>query len=331
MTENVTDLTTPPRSHLEALLRDGTFVVTAELETTDSPHPGSIKTVTDPLRGHVDALNVTDNSAAHPHISNIAASKILIDDGFEPVTQMVCRDRNRLALQADLLGALALGVKNICALTGDDVSAGDHPEAKAIYDIDSIHLLRILEIMRTEGTYLSGRPLEEKPEFFLGCVENPFAPPQDYRPIRLAKKVEAGAEFVQLQLVYNMKRMEEFMAGCEDQGLFDKIHILPSICIPRSSRALHYMAEKVPGIDVPAELLARMDGTPKEKQASEGVKIGVELVHQLREMPGVAGVHLISIKAPQVIAEVVEACDLLPRPTTDMAPESVTAAVGARS
>lgn len=316
---------TEPRSHLEALLRAGEFVVTAELETTDSPRPESIGRFTDPLRGHVDALNVTDNSAAHPHISNIAASRILIDDGFEPVTQMVCRDRNRLALQADLIGAMALGVRNICALTGDDVSAGDHPEAKAIYDIDAVHLLRIFEIMRTEGTYLSGRPLDEKPEFFLGCVENPFAPPQDYRPIRLAKKVAAGAEFCQLQLVYNMDRMTQFMAGCEDQGLFDKVFILPSICIPRSARALHYMAEKVPGIDVPAELLQRMDGTPKEKQAAEGVKIGVELVQQLRDMPGVAGVHLISIKAPQVIAEVVEVAGLLKRPTSPLAPPAASA------
>ena len=304
-----------PRSHLEKLLKSGTFVVTAELETTDSPSPDSLKPVTEPLRGHIDALNVTDNSAAHPHISNVAAGGLLVQMGFEPVVQMVCRDRNRLALQADLLGSLALGVKNICVLTGDDVSAGDHPEAKPIYDLDSIHLLRIFEIMRTEGTYLSGRKLDAVPEFFMGCVENPFAPPQDYRPIRLQKKVEAGAEFCQLQLVFNLKRMGEFMDMASDLGLPGEIAILPSVCIPRSARALHYMAEQVPGIDVPQELLDRMDKTPKEKQAEEGTLIGLELVSALREMEGIAGVHLISIKAPEVIAHVVERSDLLPRPS----------------
>jgi len=307
-----------PRSHVERLLRSGTFVVTAELETTDSPDPDSIREVTEVLRGHVDGLNVTDNSSAHPHIQNVAAGHLLVDLGFEPIVQFVCRDRNRLALQADLLGAMALGMKNICALTGDDVSAGDHPEAKPIYDIDSVHLLRILDIMRTEGTYLSGRKLDARPGFFLGCVENPFAPPQDYRPIRLAKKAEAGAEFCQLQLVFNIDRIREFMSMCNDLGLPEKIFILPSVCIPRSARSLHYMSEQVPGIDVPEELLARMDGTRKEKQAEEGVQIGLEIVKELRDMAGVAGVHLISIKAPEVISKVVEESGLLPRP--QMAP-----------
>jgi len=320
---------TEPRSRFEKLLREGNFVVTGELETTDSPRPESIKEMTDVLVGKVDALNVTDNSAAHPHISNVAASKLLIDLGFEPITQFVCRDRNRLALQADLLGAMAMGVQNVCALTGDDVSAGDHPEAKPIYDLDSMHLLRIFRIMRDEGTYLSGRKLTEAPSFFLGCVENPFAPPQDYRPIRLKKKVEAGAEFCQLQLVFNMKRMREFMHQVGDLGILDDVFIMPSVCIPRSARALRYMAELVPGIDVPQELLDRMDATPKDRQAEEGLKIGLELVQELKEMQGVSGVHLISIKAPQVIAQVAEDAGFLPRPQVDFTPPVPLAAVAA--
>jgi methylenetetrahydrofolate reductase (NADPH) len=165
-----------PRSHLHHLLQAGEFVVTAELQTSDSANPARVVELAGTLRGKVDAVNCTDNSAAHAHIAAMAAARLLLEQGVEPVMQLVCRDRNRLALQADLLGAAALGVRNIVCMTGDDVSAGDHPETKPIYDLDSIHLLRILDIMRIEGTYLSGRELDEKPEFFMGCVENPFAP-----------------------------------------------------------------------------------------------------------------------------------------------------------
>jgi methylenetetrahydrofolate reductase (NADPH) len=168
--------------------------------------------------------------------------------------------------------------------------------------------------MRDEGTYLSGRKLDEAPKFFLGAVENPFAPPQDYRPIRMGKKIESGAQFIQTQLVYNIPRMKEFMSKASDLGLLDKTFVLASIGIPRSARGTHYMAEQVPGIDVPAEILDRMDAAPKEKQAEEGVQIGLELVHSLREIPGVAGVHLICIKAPETISRVVKESGLLPRP-----------------
>lgn len=303
-----------PRSRLEAVLRSGTFAVTAELATTDSADPQSVIDMAERLRGHVDAVNCTDNSAAHAHISQLAAAHFLADAGFEPVVQFVCRDRNRLALQADILGACALGARNILALTGDDVSAGDHPETNPTYDLDSLHLLRIARIMRDDGTYLSGRKLTGPPSFFLGAVENPFAPPLDYRPIRLGKKIEAGAEFFQTQMIFNMERMREFMKVVVDMGLNESAYILGGICVPKSARAAHYMAENVPGTDIPAPILRRLDGTPKEKQADEAVKLCTDMVLELKEMPGVAGVHIMGINFEEGIVRVVEDAGLLPRP-----------------
>src|SRR6266545_4540229 len=192
----------PPRSHLHRLLASGAFVVTAELQATDSPDPESVYRLADLLRGSVDAVNCTDNSAAHPHISPLASAHLLLDRGVEPIVQLACRDRNRLALQADLLGAVALGARNVCLMTGDDVTAGDHPEAKPIYDIDAVHAIHIARGMRDQGVYVSGRNLDQPLPLFIGAVENPFAPPRDFRPIRLGKKVEAGAEFVQTQIVF---------------------------------------------------------------------------------------------------------------------------------
>jgi methylenetetrahydrofolate reductase (NADPH) len=302
------------KSNLESLLRSGEFVVTAELETTDSADPASIAGVAEPLKGRVDAVNCTDNSAAHPHISQVAAAHLLIDEGIEPIVQFTCRDRNRLALQADMLGAAALGVRNIVCMQGDDVSAGDHPEAKPIWDLDSSHLLRTARVLRDEGMYLSGRKVDQPPSFFIGAVENPFAPPLDYRPVRMAKKLDAGAEFIQTQIVFNMDRMREFMGRITDMGLPERAFVLATVCVPRSAKGAHYMAEHVPGLEVPQAILDRIDGTPKEKQADEAVAIGLELIEQLRDTPGVSGVHLISIKWPEAIARLADEAGLTPRP-----------------
>jgi methylenetetrahydrofolate reductase (NADPH) len=303
-----------PRSRLHRLLLSGEFVVTAELQTTDSADPGSVHHLAEGLRGIVDAVNCTDNSAAHPHISNVAAGKLLLERGIEPIVQFTCRDRNRLALQADLLGAAALGVRNVVMMSGDDVTAGDHPEAKPIYDIDSCHALRIARIMRDEGTYLSGRKLTGPPSFLVGAVENPFAPPVDFRPVRLGKKVEAGAEFVQSQIVFNLERMRVFMARAGELGLPQKAFILGGVFVLRSARAARYLRDQVPGIDVPEETIRRMEGIPAERQAEEGIAIALEIVQQLREMPGIAGVHVMSINWEEVIPRVVEGSGLLPRP-----------------
>jgi methylenetetrahydrofolate reductase (NADPH) len=321
----MTDPTHPPRSRLEGLLRAGRFVVTAEMQTTDGADPEEVRTLAAGLRGSVDAANVTDNSAAHTHLSALAAGHLVSDAGLEPIVQMTCRDRNRLALQADLVGAAALGAPNVMLLTGDDVTAGDHPEAKPIFDIDSLHLLRIARVLRDEGTYLSGRKLSTPPSFFIGAAENPFAPPHEYRPVRLAKKVEAGAEFIQTQLCFNVPRLREFMARVADTGLLERVFVLVSVYVTRSTRALSYMRDVVPGIDVPDVVMARFEGLSKERQAEEGFRLALETVHAVREIPGVSGVHLISIHGQAEILRLVEAAGLLPRPEPPPRPEPLPA------
>jgi methylenetetrahydrofolate reductase (NADPH) len=299
-----------PRSGLHGVLLEGAFAVTAELETTDGADPESVYRLADRLRGWVDAVNCTDNSSAHPHICGLAAARLLIDRGIEPVLQLACRDRNRLALQADILGAAALGVRNIVCMTGDDVTAGDHPEAKPIYDLDAIHLLRIARIMRDRGTYLSGRRLDVPPDVLIGAVENPFAPPHDYRPMRLGNKVEAGAEFVQTQICFNLERMRLFMARSAELGLLEHVWVLGGVFVARSARAMRYLRDQVPGIDVPEEVLRRIEGVPPERQEEEGVRIALEVIEQLRTMPGVSGVHLMSIRNASSILRVIEEAGL---------------------
>jgi 5,10-methylenetetrahydrofolate reductase len=305
---------TEPRSRLHELLLAGEFVVTAELQTSDSADPESVTKLAELLRGSVDAVNCTDNSAAHAHISPLAAAHLLGDDGVEPIMQFVCRDRNRLALQADLLGAAALGVRNIVCMTGDDVSVGDHPEAKPIYDIDSVHLLRIARIMRDGGVYLSGRPLAVAPSFLIGAVENPFAPPLEFRPMRVGMKVEAGAEFIQTQICFNLDKMRLFMARCGELGLLDQVWILAGVFVPSSARGVRYLRDQVPGVDVPDRVIERMEAQPPEGQKAEGVRIALEIVEQVREIPGVRGIHLMTINHEEAIPQVVEGSGLLPRP-----------------
>jgi methylenetetrahydrofolate reductase (NADPH) len=305
---------TAPRSELHRLLLAGEFVVTAELQATDSAEPGSVRELAELLRGKVDAVNCTDNSAAHTHVSPLAAAHLLTDVGVEPILQLACRDRNRLALQADLLGAAALGVRNVVCMTGDDVTAGDHPEAKPIYDIDGVHLLRIARIMRDEGRYVSGRELAGPPSFLIGAVENPFAPPLDFRPMRLGTKVEAGAEFVQTQICFNLEKMRVFMARAGDLGLLDHVWVLAGVFVPRSASAIRYLRDQVPGIDVPEALVERMEATPPERQWDEGVRIALEVVEEVRRIPGVRGLHLMSIRNEEAIVRVVEDSGLLPRP-----------------
>jgi methylenetetrahydrofolate reductase (NADPH) len=305
-----------PRSGLHRLLSAGEFVVTAELQATDSADPRAVSELAEVYRGKVDAVNCTDNSSAHTHVSPMAASHLLTDAGIEPIMQFVCRDRNRLALQADLLGAAALGVRNVLCMTGDDVSVGDHPEAKPIYDIDSVHLLRIAAIMRDHGTYLSGRPLTVRPEFLVGAVENPFAPPLEFRPMRLGKKIEAGAEFVQTQICFNVPKMRLFMARCAELGLLERVWVLAGVFVPRSARAVRYLRDQVPGIDVPEQIVARLDAVPPEEQRAEGIRLALDILEEVRAIPGVSGVHLMTIRNEEAIVEVIERAGLLPRPSS---------------
>ncbi len=303
----------PPRSRLEALLRTGRFAVTAEMQPSNGADPDEVRRLAAGLLGKVDAANCTDNPAARPHLSPLAAGRFVVEAGVEPIVQLTCRDRNRLALQADLLGVSALGARNVLLLTGDDVSSGDHPEAKPLFDLDSLHLLRIARILRDQGTYLSGRALSSRPTYFIGAVENPFAPPHDFRPVRLAKKVEAGAEFVQTQICFNLPRLREFMTRVGDLGLLERVFILVSVYVARSTRALRFLREVVPGIDVPDSVMARLEGAPAGEQAKEGFRLALETVAALREVPGVSGVHLISINGQEAILRLIEEAGLLPR------------------
>ena len=288
--------------------------MTSELQTSDGGEPREVYDLARPLAGQVDAVNCTDNSAAHPHLSQLAASRLLLDVGIEPIAQFGCRDRNRLALQADLLGAQALGVRNVVLMTGDDVTAGDHPEAKPLFDIDSMHAIRMARVMRDEGTYLSGRKLSSPPTFLIGAVENPFAPPQEYRVTRLGKKIEAGAEFVQTQICFNVERMRAFMREAVEVGLTEKCWILAGLYVPRSARAANYLRDVVPGIDVPEEVVRRLKGVPEERQEEEGIRLAVEIGRELREMPGVAGLHMMSIRGDRAILRTIQELGLSPRP-----------------
>lgn len=308
---------TTHHSRLQALLAAGEFVVTAELQSHDTADPEVIRRDAAGLVGVVDAANCTDNAAAHAHLSSVVAGHLAADAGIEPIVQFTCRDRNRLALQSDLLGASALGGRNVLLLTGDDVSAGDHPETRAIFDIDSMHLLRIARTMRDEGTYLSGRAIKDPPSFFIGAAENPFAPPHDVRAPRLAMKVDAGAEFAQLQLCFNVDRLRTFMAHAASLGILERCHVLVAIYVARSARGVRYLRDIVPGIDVPDAVMDRFDelaDAPKERQREEGIAFALETIAAVREIPGIGGVHLISIHGQAEIRQVVEQAGLLPRP-----------------
>ena len=298
-------------SRLAELLRAGRFVVTAELSSSNSADPEATWRRAEVLRGSVDAINCTDNTGAHVHMSSLAASHLLVEKGLEPIMQLTVRDRNRLALQADLLGAAALGVRNLVLMSGDDVTAGDHPEARRIYDIDSMQLIEVAAAMRDRGTYLSGRKLEQAPSFFIGAVENPFAPPLEFRPLRLQKKVRAGADFIQTQLVFDVALFASFMAAVGDLDLIGKVFIIPSIGIPRSARGANFMREKVPGLHVPESLVSRLEKTPPARQAEEGVKIAVELVNAVREIRGVSGVHIMAYRQEESVAEIVDKSGIL--------------------
>jgi len=295
---------------LEQVLRGGGFAITAEVSPPDSADPELVRRKGALLKEHVDAVNATDHTGATVHMSSWAVSALLAQMGVEPVMQMTCRDRNRLAMQGDLLGAAALGVRNVLCLTGDHVSVGDHPEAKAVYDLDSLHLLRLARTMRDEGAYLSGRKLATPPRLFLGAAENPFAAPFEFRPQRLAMKVEAGADFVQTQVVYDVERFAAFMQAVRDLGLHERVFILPSVGPLRSARMARFMRDRVPGVVVPDEVMARIERTPEARQAAEGINLCVEIIQRLREIPGVAGVHIIAVRWEQAVAEIVERAGL---------------------
>lgn len=304
-----------PRSHLAAVLAQGHFAVTAELSPPRSATLSSVEHEVEVLQGYVDAANVTDNQGANVRMSSIAVSLALVQRGLEPIMQVTCRDRNRLAIQADILGASAWGVRNLLCLTGDHGKWGDHPAAVGVYDMDSVHLVRMVREMVDSGCYENGRRIPSPaPRLHIGAAANPFAPPYDYRPLRLAKKVAAGAQFIQTQIVYNVQRFRDFMAGVRDLGLHEQVYILAGVAPIRSAAAARFMAERVAGMDVPQALIDRMSGTPKAAQPAEGIEICVEIIKQIHQIEGVAGVHVTAIQWPEAVPEIVKRSGLWPRP-----------------
>jgi 5,10-methylenetetrahydrofolate reductase len=292
-------------SSLARKLASGGFAVAAELSPPRGVNLEAIAKDAQNLKGYVDAVNVTDNQAASVRMASIPVSALLVQHGLEPVAQMTSRDRNRLAIQADLLGAAALGIRNVLCLSGDHGRWGDHPHAKNVYDVDSMHLIRMVRNMVEHGCLDNAKEIKPPPEFFIGAVENPFAPPYDYRPMRLAKKVAAGARFIQTQLIYNIDRFRTFMKQVCDLGLHEQVYILAGVGPFKSNRSAAYMATKVAGMDVPSHLVDRMEKTPKAAQPEEGIRICCEIIEQVREIPGVAGVHIMAVHWTEAVPEIV--------------------------
>ena len=299
---------------LERVLKSGRFAVTAELNPPDSADPQHVYDAAVVLSTVCDAINATDASGANCHMSSVAICALLTRAGYAPVLQVSCRDRNRNAIQGDVLGAAAMGGCNVLCLTGDDVSVGDQPEAKRVFDFDSIHLLRTIRIMRDKGMFLSGRKLDPPPRLFIGAASNPFVQPYDWRPSRLAKKIEAGADFIQSQYCFDVPRFRQFMQRVRDLGLDRKVYYLVGVGPLRSEGAAEFMRTKVPGIHIPDEVVERLRKTPKEKKREEGKRICIEIIEQVREIRGVAGVHVMAYRQEELVAEIIEEAGLLPRP-----------------
>jgi methylenetetrahydrofolate reductase (NADPH) len=302
-------------SNLEKILEKGEFAVTGELGPPKGNDVEVIKKKAQFLKGNVDAVNITDNQTAVVRMSSIAASKLLLDLGVEPVMQMVVRDRNRIAIQSDILGATALGLKNMLCLSGDHQTFGNQPDAKNVFDIDSIQLISTVKRLRDEKKLLGSEDIiEGDVKIFIGAAANPFAEPFEFRPLRLKKKVAAGVNFVQTQCIYDMKIFKEFMKAVCDLGLDQKVHILAGVTPLKSAGMTKYMANNVPGIIIPEDIIKRMAGAPKEKAAEEGIKICVEQIQELREIKGVHGIHLMAIEWESRVPEIVSQAKLLPRP-----------------
>jgi methylenetetrahydrofolate reductase (NADPH) len=301
-------------SNLEKILTSGQFAVTGELGPPKGADVAIIERKAKLLKGNVDAINVTDNQTAIVRMSSIAVSALLNQMGLEPTMQMVCRDRNRIAMQSDIFGAYALGIRNILCLSGDHQKFGNHPTAKNVFDLDSIQLIQTVKKMRDEHKVLSGDEIEGVPQMFIGAAANPFADPFEFRVIRLAKKAAAGVDFIQTQCIYDMDKFERFMQMARDRGLHEKIFILAGVTPLKSVGMARYMKEKVAGMEVPDEIISRMKAAGKEKAKEEGLKICVEQIQRLKSIPGVHGIHLMAIEWEEVVHEIIERAGLLPRP-----------------
>ena len=304
-------------SNLERVLKAGHFAFTGELGPPRGTSAQEVRDKASHLKGMVDAVNITDNQTSVVRMSSWAASLLLIQEGMEPNYQMVCRDRNRLAMQSDILGAYAHGIRNMLCLSGDHQQFGDHPTAKGVFDIDSMQLIGMVKHMRDMGKFMSEQDIVEPPRIFIGAAANPFAEPFRWRVQRLAKKVQAGADFIQTQCIYNMDKFREWVKQANDMGLSEKVYILAGVTPMKSIGMARYMQSKVPGMDVPESIIKRLQGAGKGKVAEEGIKIACEQIEEFKEMKGIAGVHLMAIEWEHKVPEIAERAKVLPRPQVD--------------
>lgn len=311
-------------STLEKILTAGKFAATAELGPPKNADAEVIRKKAKLLKGYCDGVNITDNQTAIVRMSSIGAAALAVQEGLEPIMQVTCRDRNRLAMQSDMLGAYALGVRNLLALSGDHQQFGNHPTAKNVYDLDSLTLIQMIKQLRDENKFQCGEEIKGvNPRFFIGGASNPFADPFEFRPYRLAKKAKAGVDFIQTQLIYNVPKFKEFMKRVVDLGAHEQVYILAGVGPLKTAGAAKYMRDQVPGLDMPNEYVERMEAAAKgiedkkersAAQRAEGIKICVELIQQMREIPGVAGVHIMAIEWEEAVAQITEKAGLLPRP-----------------
>jgi methylenetetrahydrofolate reductase (NADPH) len=301
-------------SILEKVLNSGNLAVTSECGPPRGAVPEKVQNKADMLKGYVDVVNVTDNQTAMVRMSSLAACVILRQRGLHPMLQMVTRGRNRLAMQSDILGAYSHGINTMLCLSGDHPQFGDHPMAENLHDIDSIQFVQMVSQMREKGIFQGGDKIENPPKMFVGAAANPFADPFELRVARLAKKVAAGADFIQTQCIYNLDKFEEWMKGVCQRGLHKKCAILAGVTPMKSAGMARYMKNKVPGMDVPQEVVDRMAGVPKAQQPEEGINICVETIERLKEVEGVAGFHIMAIEWEQKVPEIVERAGLYPRP-----------------
>jgi methylenetetrahydrofolate reductase (NADPH) len=299
--------TSPGR--LERILRAGAFAVTAEIAPPDSADPEEVYKRAALFDGVVDAMNATDGSGANCHMSSVGMCSLLTRRGYAMVMQVSARDRNRIAIQGDVLGASAMGVSNILCLTGDSVGVGDHPEAKPVFDLDCMSMLDMLRRMRDQQQFLSGRELSSPPQIFLGAAANPFGPPLDYRPLRLAKKAAAGAQFVQTQYCFDLEVFRDYMRVVRDQGLHEKVFILAGVGPLASAKSAEWIRSNVPGVHIPDSIIRRLSGAVKQKE--EGVNICIDMIRELKDIEGVSGVHIMAYRQEHRVAEIVQRSDAL--------------------
>jgi methylenetetrahydrofolate reductase (NADPH) len=304
-------------SKLEKVLKSGHIAVSSECGPPRSSDASGIIKKGHLIKNHVDCINITDNQTSVTRLCSLASCIHLKNEGLEPVLQMVVRDRNRIALQSDILGAASFGINSMLCLSGDHQSFGDHPKAQNVFDLDSMQLLQTVRYMRDEAKFLGGDTIKEPPNIFVGAAANPFADPFKIRVPRLAKKIAAGAEFIQTQCVYNLEKFELWMKGVVERGLHEQVFIMAGITPMRSVGMAKYMARAVPGMDVPEELIKRLSGVPKDKQAEEGINIAVEAIERLKECTGVHGFHIMAIEWEEKVPEIVERSGLYPRPKVD--------------